>query len=231
MSEGTETLERQGLAKGLKVLVDVLLAVSLLSGVGFTIAWPIAGLTDKIGFDLSVPVSIGEETLLPTFSLVPTPKSEGSGADQGAVQAELPGDLPGLTLVKARGELRFSSADFIPSLLYWLHVVVAFGLLIYGLRLLRQILVATVEGRPFHPENPRRLNRLGWIIVLVGLIAPVSQFFFGAWAINQVEPTTVPIIASLDLQGEWIACGLLVLVLAAIWKTAAHMAEEQSLTV
>jgi hypothetical protein len=169
--------------------------------------------------------------LLPTYSLVPTHPSDETEAPGGVRDAAASVAPPRLTLVKARGELRFSSAKFLPSFFYWCTAVGAFGLVIYGLLLLRGVLAATVEGRPFHPENPRRLNRLGWIIVLAALILPVIQFFFAAWAINQVEPTTVPIIASPVLQGEWIACGLLVLVLAAIWKDAVRIAEDQSLTV
>jgi len=231
MESESDTLERRGLAKTLKVFIDILLWIGVLAGVGFTVGWPIAGLTERMGFDLSVPVSIGEETLLPSYSLVPSPSPEGRGVEGGIGATGPSGEAPRLTLVKARGELRFSSVKFLPSFLYWCTAVAGFGLLIYGLLLLRRILAATVAGRPFHPENPRRLNRLGWIIVLAGLIGPVIQFFFGAWAINQVEPTRVPIIASPDLQGEWIACGLLVLVLAAIWKEAVRMAEDQSLTV
>ena len=175
MASGTDTLERRGLAKGMKVLIDILLWISVLAGIGFTVAWPIAGVTEKMGFDLSIPVSIGEETLLPTYSLTPTLPPEGSGGGPGQGSAGPGAEPPRLTLVKARGELRFSSVKFLPSFLYWCHAVAGFGLLIYGLLLLRGILTATVAGRPFHPDNPRRLNYLGWIIVFAGLVAPVSQ--------------------------------------------------------
>jgi hypothetical protein len=211
--------------------MDILLWVTVVAGIIFTLGWPLAGFTEREGFDLTVPVSIGEESLLPVYSLTPTPRTGGSDLGSRPSGPGLPEEAPELALVDATGELRFSSPKLLPSLAYWCHGVVGFGLLICGLLLLRRILATTVEGHPFHKENARRLNRLGWIIVLGAAIASVSQFFFGAWAINQVEPTRVPIIASLDIKAEWIACGLLVLLLAAIWKEAVRIAEDQALTV
>jgi hypothetical protein len=231
MQSESKASKRRGLAKGLRVVLTLLLWLTVLAGAGFAVGFPLAGLTGKWGFDLSVPVSIGEEALLPTFSLIPTPDQRADLADLARIEDESAEGAPRLTLVNARGELRFSSPKLLPGFIYWCHAVVGFAILFYGLLLLRQILTATVEGQPFHAENPKRLNRLGWILVLTGLVFPVSQFFFGAWAINQVEPTKVPIIASLDLQGEWIVCGLLILVLAAIWEESVRIAEDQSLTV
>ena len=40
-----------------------------------------------------------------------------------------------------------------------------------------------------------------------------------------------PVSPSTEVYGEWILCGLLILVLASIWKQAVRIAEEQSLTV
>jgi hypothetical protein len=51
------------------------------------------------------------------------------------------------------------------------------------------------------------------------------------WTLARVEVTTVPLSPPMEIHTEWILCGLLVLVLAAIWKEAVQMAEEQSLTV
>lgn len=227
----SNTLDRLGLARGLRVLMDILLWISVLAGIIFSLGWPLAGLTGMEGFDLTVPVSIGEETLLPVYSLTPTPPTGETAAGSQEPGPGLPEEAPELALVDATGELRFSSPKRLPSFMYWFHGVVGWFLLIYGLLLLRRILAATLEGHPFHRENAQRLTRLGWIIVLGAVMASVSQFFFGAWAINQVEPTRVPIVAALDIHGEWIACGLLVLLLAAIWKEAVRIAEDQALTV
>ena len=76
-----------------------------------------------------------------------------------------------------------------------------------------------------------RLSRLGWMILAGCLVVPGSKFLFGAWAINQVQSTEVILSSSLELPQDWIFCGLVVLLLASIWKQAVQMAEDQSLTV
>lgn len=220
-----KTIERRGLAKGLKLWIDLLFYVSLFAGGLLTVTWPIAVLAGYGGIDLSIPVSIGEGSIFPVQPLVVDPP------DQAGLPAEATPDHSLYTLVKTRGELRFLEASTPTTLVYWAHQLVFFGALIFGLHLLRGILRTTIEGRPFHRENPRRLNRLGWLIVATGLLVPISQFFFGAWALSWLPDTTIPLSASIQLYEEWVVAGLLVLLLAAIWKEAVRMAEEQSLTV
>ena len=69
------------------------------------------------------------------------------------------------------------------------------------------------------------------IIVSAGFVSSVLEYSVSRWIITKVEVLTVPLSPSLQVHKEWIVCGLLVLVLAAIWKEAVRMAEEQSLTV
>jgi hypothetical protein len=109
--------------------------------------------------------------------------------------------------------------------------VIFIGAFIYGLWLVRKILATTAEGFPFHPANPRRLNHLGWVIVATALAATVSQFVFGRWALAQLGSPDLPISSMWDLDQGWLICGLLILVLASVWKQAVQMAEDQSLTV
>ncbi len=216
MIQESKTIERRGLAKGLKVWVDILFYLSLVGAVIWIAVLPISMLTDQIGDDLRIPVNIEERSLPPVVS---SPVRLASAAD------------PEITLTKARGELHFDSVGLWPSLMYWILSLVLFAALVSGLLLLRRILASTIAGYPFDPENPRRLNRLGWILVVTSLLVPVCQFFFSAWALNQVGTGGIIISATPDFSEEWIVGGLLVLVLAAIWKEAVRLAEDQSLTV
>jgi hypothetical protein len=223
--EESKTLERRSLAKGLKVWIDILFFLVVSAGAVFATMWPIAAWAGHGSFDLTIPVSIGESSLLPIhpFELAPAIPTEGlpSGAQESRFGS----------LVKTRGELRFSTSAFGPALVFWASSVVLFCALAFGLLLLRRILATVVEGRPFHPSNPGRLNHLGWIILASSLILPLIQFLFGVWTLPRDQAAGIPLSASLVVQEEWVFCGLLVLLLAAIWKEAVRIAEEQSLTV
>ena len=103
--------------------------------------------------------------------------------------------------------------------------------ILWGLILLRRILATTAGGHPFDPKNPGRLNALGWIIFAFVAIASLLQYLTSRWVLTKFTDTMIPLSPAIDLQQGWILCGLLVLVLAAIWRVAVRMAEEQSLTV
>jgi hypothetical protein len=203
----SKTLERRGLAKGLKVWLDVFFYLLILAAVVVIILWPILSVAGEDQYKITVPVGISEEALLP------------------------PGGVDGVTLDEARAELKFSQSEFGPNAAFWALSVVFAAAAIYGLFLLRRILATTAAGFPFHPENPRRLNHLGWIIVATSFLATVSEFLFGRWALSRLDRANLPLFPTFQVYGEWILCGLLILVLASIWKQAVQMAEEQSLTV
>lgn len=203
----SDTLERRGLAKGLRVWLDLLLGLVLLAGIAIIVVWPVLVWTGQEVYQVTIPVSIGEEA----FSPPETPE--------------------GLSLIETRGELKFVPDRFGPKLLYWIVSVLAVTVFLYGILLLRRILATTARGFPFHPSNPRRLNQLGWLIVSTSLLATIGQFWAGKWALSNPRFAELPLSASFQLDQGWLFFGLLVLVLASIWKEAVRMAEDQSLTV
>jgi len=203
----SDTLERRGLAKGLRVWLDLLLGLVLLAGIALIIVWPVLVWTGQEVYQVRIPVSIDDSSVFP------------------------PGEYEGLSLVKTMGELKFVPENFGPKLLYWIVSVVAIAVLVYGLLLLRRILTTAARGFPFHPSNPRRMNHLGWLIVSTTVLATICQFWAGTWALSNPRFAELPLSASVQLDQGWLFFGLLVLVLASIWKEAVRMAEDQSLTV
>ena len=51
--------------------------------------------------------------------------------------------------------------------------VLAAGLLLYGIRVLRRILTPMKQGQPFHASVSRSFRRLGWLSLLLGVLQPV----------------------------------------------------------
>jgi len=207
MIQESKTLERRRLAKGLKIFLDVIFYVLLLAGFIVLVIGPVASLTGHEVYEITVPVALDEDALLQE------------------------GGFGGLALEDARGEIRLAPPQFGPKAAFWILSVVFFGAGVYGLLLMRRILATTAEGFPFHPDNPKRLNHLGWVIVATSLVAGISAYLFGRWALSDPQHAGLPLSPTNPLHGEGILFGLLVLVLASIWKQAVQMAEDQSLTV
>lgn len=203
----TIPLERRRLAKGVKIWLDIIFYLALVAGFIVLVVGPVASLTGHEAYEITVPVALGEDALVPV------------------------GQTNGPRLEDAKGELRFTPTRVGPRAAFWILGVVLFAAGIYGLILIRRILATAVEGRPFHPENPRRLNHLGWVIVATSVFAGVSQLAFGRWALSLPQHADLPLSPTWEGPGNWILFGLLILVLASIWKQAVQMAEDQSLTV
>jgi hypothetical protein len=207
MTDTASHLERKGLAKGLKIWLDIIFYLLIVAGFVVVVLWPIMSAAGEDEFRVSVPVALDEDAI---------PALQG---------------VEGVRFDDFRGELEISVSQFGPNFLFWLLTLVLAAAGVYGLFLVRQILKSTSEGLPFHPENPRRLNHLGWLILMVSVGASLSAFLFGRWARSQFQGVDLPLASTFTIYGEGILAGLLVLVLAAVWKEAVRIAEEQSLTV
>jgi hypothetical protein len=219
MSEGIGSLHRRGLARGLKIFLDVLFFLTLFVGILLLISIPISAFTayDE-GWDANFPVAVGEGLLYPTLP----------------VQVHETG-WPGMENVRvfgARGELRFLHHSLPTHLAVAGIYILYLGVFLWGVTLLRRILAATAGARPFDPLNVRRLNALGWIIVAAAALTSALEFLASRWVLSRLDVVDpVPLSPSVQIHVGWIICGFTVLILAGIWRTAVHMAEDQALTV
>lgn len=219
MSRQVEGLERRGLARGLKISLDVLFYLAMGVGVLLIASLPISAFTDyDQGWDANFPVAVGDGVLYPELRV---------DVDETTWPS-----LQNVRITGARGKLRFLHHS-LPTHLVGMAgaFLLCWGLFLWSLGLLRRILTDTARGRPFDPANPRRLNLLGWIILAASIGSSVLEFLSSRWVLSSVEVTTVPLSPSFPIHAGWAVCGLLVLVLAAIWRLAVRMSEEQALTV
>jgi hypothetical protein len=211
-------IERRRLARGLKISLDVLFYVVFGVGILLVVSLPISWLTDyQDGWDVNIPVAVGENTLFPQLDV-----EVGGGVSLASENVRI---------TRAHGELRFLHHSLPLHLAVCALILLFMGAFLWALTLLRRILASTAAGRPFDPDNPRRLNTLGWVIVSSGFLVSLLQYMASAWVLSRVEVLTLPLTPSLQIHLELIICGLLVLVLSSIWKEAVRLAEEESLTV
>ena len=218
MIEGVKKLERRGLARGLKIFLDLVFYLTILVGVLLLGSLPISmspGYED--GSDFIVPTAIGESSFSPRIQL--------------EFEQSPPAVFEYASIADGNGLLHLFHHNLPLHLLNATVIFLFILVFLWALTLLRRILATTVGGRPFDPLNPRRLSTLGWIILSASLLTSALQYFVSSWALSQVEILTLPTAPIFQSNKEWIVCGLLVLVLAAIWKEAVRMAEDQALTV
>lgn len=216
MSE--EPLDRRGLARGLRVFLDVLFYAALLVGVLLLFSLPVSmSSTYEDGWDLIIPVTIGESSGHPRLPV--------------EILQSAPPVFESARIGDGYGQLHLFHHNLSLHLLNAALIGCTLGVLLWAIALLRRILATTARGFPFDPLNPRRLNVLGWIIITASLLSSLLQYLASRWILSEVTVTTIAVSPLIESNKEWIVCGLLVLVLAAIWRQAVRIAEEQSLTV
>jgi hypothetical protein len=188
-----------------KLLLDVLFWVSGIAAVLFTLFLVLSPLAMHDGFvaDAAFPVSIGEGTVRTILPL--TVDTVASPGVQRAV------------IVDARGELRLQTTrwplQFLPNL---------------GMR---GILRRVKDGDPFAAQNVRSLQIIGTLLLALGLFGPVLEYAIVRSLLSRLALGGVDLTAPIDMQTNTTLAGLLVLVLAGVFRHGADLERDQALTV
>lgn len=105
-------------------------------------------------------------------------------------------------------------------------------------RELRAILREVKSGRPFSAENPRRLRRIGWLVLALGPLEGGWTFWMASRFLDRlaIPGATLSINPELhlfigDFNFNSILLGLLILLIAQIFELGVRLQEEQDLTI
>lgn len=183
---------------------------------GWLVVSPVAmgafDVTPEVGVDVSVPegLATGDTVLSAPGDGVTGPATLEWGTSRGHLEAET------------------SSWWFqFVSIVLMLPVV---GGVLWSFGLLRSFLADVRAGEVFVPRNARRLTRLGWLVVALGVVAPVVDYVRG-WAFLALAAVSGPV----DPTAEWslapLLAGALVLVLASAWRYGVALQRDHDLTV
>ena len=134
-------------------------------------------------------------------------------------------------LVFGQGEFRIRTRSKSAWTLLFLLIEIVLVVLLYVYGLLRAVLRTVVNRQPFVPENAARIRRVGLVVVVWSLVAPVLKLLVGAAMIDEVAVRGLVLSPPIDFQFETLFFGLAILVLAEIFRMASEMQAEQSLTV
>lgn len=113
-------------------------------------------------------------------------------------------------------------------LLIGLGLAGAWGLWVAILFYLRAILRTMKWSRPFVHANAVRIRTMGWLVLTYQVASWIAVFYLSRLAPSEAGRSGV----QLPSDGwEVFLLGLILLVLAAVFRTGARLAEEQALTI
>ena len=130
-----------------------------------------------------------------------------------------------------RGSLRFPVRSgpffFANALLLILMLIVA----LWGVRLLQGLLRTVRDGHPFVAANARRVRMIGWLVIGGEVARAVIVFLENDYARRYFSVAGLQFTAHADFSVAAIIEGLIILVIAEVFRAGTRLDEEQSLTV
>ena len=130
-----------------------------------------------------------------------------------------------------RGTLKFSPqsrAALVPALLALLVMLVVVQWVIGQLRAVFRSFAA---GRPFEPANARRIRSIGFAVI-AGEVARAAVVFSSNWFVmTHFRAEGLHFGAQPDLNMVAIVNGVIILVIAEVFRTGSRLDDDQSLTI
>jgi hypothetical protein len=176
------------------------------------IVFPFRGYLTFPGAEMDVPASFSVD---PSTLRVSAPSL---GVDSARIQ-------------KVRGSIvfpvRLGSSTFAP-------LAVALGMLVFAsllIGLLRDLFRTLRAGQPFVPANAARVRRIGYLVIIGELLRSLLVFMSNLAVANNFVASGLRFDARFDLNVFAIVHGLIILVIAEVFRAGTQLDEEQSLTV
>ena len=110
-------------------------------------------------------------------------------------------------------------------------LIVFFGLLLWVLGQLRDIFRTLRDGRPFVPANAARLRWIAFAVIGGELARAAFAYFENYYAMTHFVAEGLRFDARPDLNVLAVLHGLIILVIAEVFRVGTQLDEEQSLTV
>ena len=202
----------------IKFLLDLVYGLLVISTAILALVMVFSPLILRNGIPLtaSVPVAIGAGDE-PQFDV-----QVGASAGQEIRNAFVNQTMGTLRLETGRWEL--VSISYLYQLLALIGLAYLFGLL-------RSVIQAIRQGNTFAHENVHRIRRIGYVMLLVGILIPAVQYF-ASWAIlNRLEIITPSLALPSPFQVELILASLLILILAQVWSYGLELERDRALTI
>jgi hypothetical protein len=194
-----------GLLVGGSVILIILILITILrpvgSGLPLTASVPVAV---GLGDDPSLPVEIG-------------------GAGAQGIRAAFVDETEGM--------LRLETTSWRFVLIGYSAQLLAVIGLAYVFYLLRTVFQTILKGETFMAGNTRQIHRVGYTVLLLGFLRPAVEYLAAKEILEQVRIVEPALRPPSSFRIEVILAGLLILVLAQIWRYGSVLEREQALTI
>lgn len=142
-------------------------------------------------------------------------------------------DFPTATarLTRVTGQLQFTAPS--KGTLVTPMVTVALLLLLasWVVQQLRNLLRALAADRVFAPRNVRYVQRIGWAVIAAEPIRAWMTYFATRFAASHFVADGMRFVWRLDFNVSVIFCGLVILLIAEVFRAGTQLDEDQSLTI
>jgi hypothetical protein len=136
-----------------------------------------------------------------------------------------------IQLRDARGTLKFSPRTSGLAAGGMLMFVAALLVTLWVLAQLRGVFRTLRDGRPFVAANAIRIRRIGYAVIAAEIVRAILAYEGMRYAMTHFSATGVRFEARWDLDLYTILYGLIILILAEVFREGTSLADEQSLTV
>lgn len=142
----------------------------------------------------------------------------------------LTGPARGIELTDLSGTLRTRASPLAAAAIL-IFAVAGWGLVLFGLRQLRVVIRDALAGAPFTGANARRIELIGLTVVAADLVRAVAYLAGELWARNHVHLTRISFAVTFPVQVTVLVAGLLVIVLAEVFRIGHALQQDQDLTI
>jgi len=97
--------------------------------------------------------------------------------------------------------------------------------------LLRTVLRDILRGDIFTPQNSERVRRIGYFVLLVGLLRPTVEYLAANEIFNQLPLIEPALSLPSPFKVEVILTSLLIVILAQVWSYGLQLERDQALTI
>lgn len=202
----------------LKIWFDIVLVLGVVAALVF-LGWlaltPILMARGDFPSDATVQVTVGERSWVSVYPLEfkPVAPSENLRIEKAS-------------LVDARGELRLLTTNWRLHFLSLGGIILATGVILYVIWILRRVLINVLDDRPFEAANGRLLRRCGYIILILGAIYPPFDYVLSDYVLSKLDVTNIDLHPAITFDKDIFVVGLLFLVFGII-LTRGHELQEQ----
>jgi len=87
------------------------------------------------------------------------------------------------------------------------------------------------DGKPFAPSNATRMRRIAWIVIVGEFVRATIVYLENSFAATHFTAEGLRFTARADFSVTAIVEGLIILVIAEVFRLGTRLDEDQSLTV